>query len=79
MIPGAGLTVRVKAWVAAAPFVAVIENLYVLPEPAAGVPASVVCADRLRVPARGSAPVWDNPHGVGTLSALTKMVWAGPT
>ena len=53
-------TVRVKVWVAAGltPFLAVIVNGYVPPEPAAGVPASVAVPSPLSVNVTpgGSAP-----------------------
>ena len=55
---------RVKVWVASGltPFVAVIVNVYVPPEPSAGVPESVAVPSPLSVNATpvGSAPVSDN-------------------
>ena len=51
MILHASLTVRVKFWVASGltPFVAVIVNLYVPPEPAGGVPENVAVPSPLSV------------------------------
>ena len=51
VIPGAWRTWRMKVWVASGvtPFVAVIVSVYVPPEPAAGVPASVAVPSPLSV------------------------------
>ena len=82
VIPGAWLTVSVKAWVAAglAPFVAVMVNRYGPPEPGAGVPASVAVPSPLSVNFTpvGSAPVSDNA-ALGTPVDLTVKVPAWPT
>ena len=82
VIPGAWRTERMKGWVAGGltPFVAVIVNGYVPPEPAAGVPASVAVPSPLSVNVTpgGSAPVSDNAQ-LGTPVDVTVKVPAWPT
>ena len=78
-----GWTVRTKGWVAAgmAPFVAVIVNGYVPPEPVGGVPASVAVPPPLSVNVShgGSVPVSVNEHVLGTPVVVTVKVPAWPT
>ena len=77
-----GWTVRVKLWVASGltPFVAVMVNGYVPPEPVGGVPASVAVPFPLSVNVTpdGSAPVSDNVE-LGTPVVVTVKVPAWPT